>query len=60
LINIGLFFADFEHLSAAGWAYTLSSRFAILHSDGFRIAHFFLGSALDAICLHDSSFLEPF
>jgi len=58
LISIGLRFADFEHLSAAFWACTLGSRFTILHLNGFGIAHFSLGSALNTIRLHDSSFLE--
>jgi hypothetical protein len=56
--NIGLCFADFEHLGAAFWACTLGSRFTILHFNGFRIAHFSLRSALNAIRLHDSSFFE--
>jgi hypothetical protein len=58
LVVIGLFLADSEHLGAAARAYTLCSRLAVLHGDGFSIAHFFLGSALHTICLHDSSFLE--
>ena len=58
VVGIGLFLADSEHLGAAGWAYALGSRLAVLHGDGFSVAHFFLGSALHTICLHDSSFLE--
>ena len=53
-----LFLADSEHFRAAGGAYTLCGRLAVLHSDGFSVAHFFLGSALHTICLHGSSFLE--
>ena len=53
-----LFLADSEHFGATGWAYTLGSRLAVLHGDGSSVAHFFLGSALHTICLHDSSFLE--
>jgi len=57
-IGIGLSLADSEHFGAAGWAYALGRRLAVLHSDGFSVAHFFLASALHTICLHDSSFLE--
>jgi hypothetical protein len=53
-----LFFADSEHFGAAGRANALCSRLAVLHGDGFSIAHFLLGAALHTICLHVSSFLE--
>jgi len=53
-----LFFTDSEHFGAAGWAYALGSRLAVLHRDGFSIAHILLGAALHTICLHVSSFLE--
>jgi hypothetical protein len=56
--NEGLTFSDAEHLCATGRANTLSSGFAILHSDGFSIFHLFLGSAFYTISLHDfTSFL---
>ncbi len=57
VIVIGLFLADSEHFCAAGWAYALGSRFAILHGDGFGVAHFFLLSALHTVGLHNPSFL---
>jgi hypothetical protein len=58
LLVSALFLADSEHFGAAGWTNTLGRRFAVLHGDGFSIAHFFLGAALHTICLHGSSFLE--
>jgi hypothetical protein len=42
VVNIGLFFADSEHLGAAGWAHALGCRLAVLHGDGFSVAHFLL------------------
>jgi hypothetical protein len=58
LLISALFLADSEHLGAAARAYALRSRLAILHGNGFSIAHFLLRSALDTIRLHGSSFLE--
>jgi hypothetical protein len=51
-----LFTADSEHFRATLGANALRRRFAVLHFDGFGIAHFFLGAALHTICLHHSSF----
>jgi len=45
-----------EHLSPALWTSTLRSWLAVLHFDGLWIAHFPLGAALHAVCLH---FLPP-
>ena len=41
-----------EHLGAAGWAYALSGRFAILHCYTLGVLHFFFGSAFNAIGFH--------
>jgi hypothetical protein len=50
--------ADSEHLGAAGRTYPLRRWLAVLHNDGFSVAHLPLGAALYAIGLHGSSFLE--
>ena len=41
-----------EDLGAAGWAYALSRRLAVLHSYGLRVGDFALAAALDAIGFH--------
>ena len=48
----GLALSDSEHLRAACGAYTLSCRFAILHSYGLGVLHFSLGTAFHTVCLH--------
>jgi hypothetical protein len=55
-----LFFADSEHLGAAGRANTLRSRLAVLHGNAFCVTHFFLGAAFYTICLHVSSFPQSY
>jgi len=47
-----------EHLSPTYGAYTLSRRFAILHSYGLSILHFPFGTTLHTVCLH--SLTSPF
>jgi len=50
--------SDSEHLSAACGAYTLSCRFAILHSYGLGVLHFPFGTAFHTVSLHvGTSFL---
>jgi hypothetical protein len=44
--------ADSEHLGAAFWANTLCCGLAVLHFDGFGIAHFSLGAAFHTVSLH--------
>ncbi len=48
----GLALSDSEHFSAACGAYTLSRRFAILHSYGLGVLHFPLGTAFHTVSLH--------
>ncbi len=41
-----------KYLGPAPWAYALSRRTFVLHSDGFRVLDLNLPSAFHAICLH--------
>ena len=41
-----------EHLGAAGWAYALSCRLAILHGYALGVFHFSFGSAFHTIGFH--------
>ena len=48
--NLGLSYP--EHLGAAGWAYALSGRFAILHGYTLGVLHFFFRSAFHTVGFH--------
>jgi hypothetical protein len=51
----GLCLSDSKHLSATCGTNALCRRLTILHSYGLSIFHFPFGTALKAVCLHQST-----